>query len=167
MHRRRRSLGGHTAGLVLGAALLLASCSSKGDGSSVSVFDVKPGQCFTTPDKVKAELSSLNHVTCSKPHTQEAYAIVPFRTSPDAVATGAPSSASAFPGGDVLTTFAKGACAQQFTRYVGIDYLDSDLYFTYLVPSARSWEQNDDHAVLCFITTTGQKLTTSAKNSKR
>ena len=50
---------------------------------------------------------------------------------------------SAYPGDDVLETFAQGACAQRFAGYVGVDYLDSTLFFTYLLPSARSWEQDE------------------------
>lgn len=169
MHRQPRR---HLAALAATAVAVLtlaalSACSGSSGSSSESVFDVKPGQCFTAPGSVKAELSKVSHVGCTKAHTQEAYAVVEFRPSAAAVASGAPSSTSTFPGGDVLTTFAKGACAQRFTSYVGIDYLDSSLFFTYLVPSARSWEQNDDHTILCFITTTGQQLTASVKNSKR
>ncbi|MDT5080785.1 MAG: hypothetical protein QOJ80_5422, partial [Mycobacterium sp.] len=69
--------------------------------------------------------------------------------------------------GDVLEKFAKGVCAQRFTAYVGVDYLDSSLYFTYLLPSARSWEQDDDRNVLCFVTTTGGTLKTSVKGSRK
>lgn len=171
MRSRRRAKPSVTARAFVAVPLLalgLIACSGSDDnGSSESVFKVKPGECFTTPGTVKAELSALTHVACSKPHTQEAYAIVGFRPSSAALATGAPSGDSAFPGADVLTTFAKGVCAQRFTGYVGVDYLDSSLYFTYLLPSARSWEQNDDHEVLCFVTTTGQKLTLSVKNSKK
>ena len=56
---------------------------------------------------------------------------------------------------------------RQFEQYVGISYLDSSLFFTYLVPSARGWEQNDDRSIVCFITTTGAELTSSAKASKQ
>jgi hypothetical protein len=67
----------------------------------------------------------------------------------------------------VLTTFAQGACAQRFTDYVGVNYLDSKLYFTYLLPSARSWEQDADRNVTCFVTTTGNQLTATVKGSKQ
>ena len=50
-------------------------------------------------------------------------------------------------------------CAQNFQSYVGISYLDSSLFFTYLLPSARGWEQSKDRAVICFVTTTGADLT--------
>jgi hypothetical protein len=132
----------------------------KSGSSSESVFNIKPGQCFIAPTDVKAELSKLTRTPCTKPHTQESYAEVTYRPS------AATSTTSAFPGNDALSSFAQGACAQRYAAYVGIDYLDSKLFFTYLLPSARSWEQNDDHDVLCFVTTTGAKLTSSVKGSK-
>jgi hypothetical protein len=157
------------AATALITTVALVSCSGGGGSGSASesVFDVKPGQCFTAPSKVKAELSSLHRVACTRPHTQESYAAVPFQTSAAELASGAASADGAFPGADALTKFAKGACAQRFARYVGIDYLDSSLFFTYLLPSARSWEQDDDRTVLCFVTTTGGTLTSSVRGSKK
>ncbi len=159
--------------LAVAAATLTGCSSNHKNSSTISVFDVKPGECFDTPSTVKAQLSDLTKVTCTTAHTQEAYAIVAYSAS-GSVPSAAPSSSAApsvsddaFPGADVLTDFAKGACAQRFRGYVGIDYLDSSLYFTYLLPSARSWEQNDDRSVLCFITTTGGTLDSSVRNSKR
>jgi hypothetical protein len=158
---------GTTAAAACAFALLtLASaCSSSGGGSSTSVFDVKPGQCFVAPKDVKAELSNLDQVPCTEPHTQEAYALVTYHSGSAA----GPSAAAggAYPGGDALDKFAKGACAQHFTSYVGVDYLDSKLFFTYLLPSARSWEQDDDRTILCFVTTTGGTLTASVKGSRK
>ena len=143
--------------------MLPVACSSSGGGSSTSVFDIKPGECFVAPSQIKAELSDLSQVPCTKAHTQEAYALVAYRP-PSGTASG---SAAAYPGPDVLDKFAKGACAQHFTAYVGVDYLESKLFFTYLLPSARSWEQDNDQTVICFVTTTGGTLTTSVKGSKK
>ena len=121
---------------------------------------MKTGQCFRSPTAVKAEISAVNRTPCSTAHTQEAYAIVGY-TPPSGI------SASLYPGSDTLTTFAMGACAQRFTSYVGISYLNSALFFTYLLPSARSWEQGTDRNVICFITTAGSTLTSSARGSKK
>jgi Septum formation len=154
---------------ILAVAGLLAGCSvfgkDKGGSKSASVFSVQPGQCFQAPTKVKVELSSLDRTSCTSPHTREAYAVVPY-TPPDVTGASSSAAASAYPGSDALSTFAKGACAQRYRGYVGIDYLDSSLFFTYLFPSVRSWEQDDDRKVICFITTTGNKLTSSVKGSK-
>ena len=89
----------------------------------------------------------------------------PTPASPYLTKDGSP--ASAYPGDAALKLFADGACAQEYTGYVGKDYLDSSYFFTYLLPSARGWEQQKDRTVLCFVTTTGQQLTSSVKNSKR
>ena len=147
----------------------LAGCSGSGSGTKqISVFSVKVGECFTAPTSVKVQLSTLTRTPCTKSHTQESYAIVPFSTSARPVQpTAVPSLTSSYPGNDVLTTFAQGACAQRYAGYVGVDYLDSSLFFTYLLPSARSWEQADDRKVICFVTTTGSTLTASVKDSKR
>jgi hypothetical protein len=164
----RRLRRGLLASCVLPLALAASACSSSGGSSSTSVFDVKPGQCFVAPKDVKAELSTLSQVPCTKPHTQEAYALVTY--VPAGSASGGPSASAGgapYPGGDALDKFAKGACAQHFTAYVGVDYLQSSLYYTYLLPSARSWEQNADRTVLCFVTTTGGTLTTSVKGSRK
>jgi hypothetical protein len=134
--------------------------SDKGGTKSESVFSVTPGQCFQAPGKVQSELSSVQHVACTTAHTREAYAIVAY-TAP------AGTTGSVYPGSDALSSFAKGACAQRYGAYVGVDYLDSSLFFTYLVPSARSWEQDDDRKVICFVTTTGAMLTASVKGSKK
>jgi hypothetical protein len=142
----------------------LAGCGwfggSKSKAAKVSVFSAKPGECFVPPKDVKAELSKLSRVPCTEPHSQEAYALVSY-----AAPNGA--TASAYPGNDVLTTFAQGACAQRYGAYVGVDYLDSRLFFTFLLPSARSWEQDSDRNVICFVTTTGSQLTSSVKGSKQ
>jgi hypothetical protein len=156
---------GRLVGVLL-VAVLVTSCSwvsglfggNKADkGVAVSVFDIAVGDCFVAPTDVKAELSDLSRVPCTVPHQQEAYASVTY-TPPD--------GSDDYPGNAALDTFAKGACAQAFTGYVGIAYQDSSLWLTYLLPSARSWQQGDDRSVWCFVTTTGQALTKSVKGTK-
>jgi hypothetical protein len=153
-------------------ALSCAGCGWFGGGGSgaksESVFSVRPGQCFQTPTSVQAELSSLKGIPCSDPHTREAYALVPYAASSGGSGTAsATGSSGAYPGSDALSAFAQGACAQRFTSYVGVDYLDSSLFFTYLLPSARSWQSDDDRDVICFVTTTGGTLSGSVKGSKK
>jgi hypothetical protein len=143
--------------------MFLSGCSVFGGGSggsgSESVFAVRVGQCFKAPSSVHTELSSLQKTSCKKPHAEEAYAVVTYIDQKD------PSSTT-YPGSDVLTKYANGKCAQLFKGYVGVDYLDSHLFFTYLIPSPRSWEQGVDRRVVCFVTSTGALRTSSAKNSK-
>lgn len=154
---------GRRAALVGVALVALSSCSFSGDdqpGEERRAFDVGEGDCLVTPTDPQAELATLRVLPCEQPHTQEAYALVAYR-DPDGEAAepGAP-----YPGEEVLRTFADGACAQRFEEYVGRSYADSSLFFTYLLPSPRSW-QADDRAVLCVATTTGESLTTSVRGS--
>jgi hypothetical protein len=148
-----------SAGVVV-LGLLVAGCGllgDDGDGGAVGVLDVEAGQCFTAPGEVQAELTELTSVPCDSEHDQEAYAVVGY-TGPDG------QEADGFPGADALTRFADGACAQEFGEYVGTNYLDSRLFFTYLLPSVRGWDDGDTD-VVCFVTTTGEKLDASVRDS--
>jgi len=140
------------------ATLLLGACSGSDDeGEGVSVLDLEPGACVLAQAEVTTEVESLTTVPCDVAHQQEVYAKVPY-TAPD-------GTVGDFPGDATLLTFADGACAEAFEGYVGVDYRDSTLYFTYLLPSARGWDQGPDRDVLCLITTTGSTLTSSVKGS--
>jgi hypothetical protein len=165
-----RVMAARRPGLALTVALVaVAGCSAGSDVThQISVFAVQPGQCFTAPSAVKVQLSTLEKTSCSKPHTQEAYAIVAYEPAAGATASATGVAFTApYPGDDVLAKFAQGVCAQRYGPYVGVDYLDSKLFFTYLLPSARSWQQEDDRNVICFVTTTGSTLTSSVKGSKQ
>lgn len=138
----------------MAAASLAAGCSStsKTKGVGLSVFHLRAGECAITPQAVKAQLSKLTVVSCRQPHTQEVYALVND------------NAGSNYPGTTALQSFANGACLQRFSGYVGADYRDSSLFYTYLLPSVRSWAQGD-RTVDCLITTTGQQLTKSVKGT--
>ena len=150
---------------VAAALVVLATASGcswfggdSGSGKNVSTFKLKSGDCMVPPAKVKAELSKVQVVPCTSPHTQEVYASVKF--------TGDNAGANApYPGDDTLKKFADGQCAQLYQRYVGVAYPDSSLFFTYLLPSPRSW-QAGDRSVVCVVTTTGNRLTRSVKSSR-
>ncbi|QOR70347.1 septum formation family protein [Ruania alkalisoli] len=140
--------------------LALATGCSVFDGTdTVSVFDLSTGDCVLAPEDVTVEISEVTVVPCEEPHHLEAYALAEFPQSTGQSTTSA--AGSSFPGDAALKDFADGACAEEFADYVGIDYRDSELWFTYLVPSARSWQAEDDRSVLCFVTTTGEELTQS------
>ena len=160
MRESRRVLAGALAAALL---VVLSGCSLFGDDEADDadgthpVTDVQVGWCFEAPTEQKPLVSELTKIDCSQPHGQEAYAL-PEYVAPE----GTPDDV--FPGEDVLTDFADGACAKAYADYVGIDYLDSRNFFTYLLPSPRSWEE-DDRQVLCLITTTGLALTESVKGT--
>ncbi|GAA1762207.1 hypothetical protein GCM10009795_005840 [Nocardioides hankookensis] len=155
-----RCAAGATAALL--AVPLVSGCGYFGRGDDtlgVSVFDVGVGQCFEAQGEVKAQLSELSEVDCDEDHAQESYAVIPY------VSDGG-DAGDTYPGDDALAKFANGACAGAYGKYVGVDYLDSSLFYTYLLPSARSWE-DDDRSVICFVTSAGEPLQGSVKGSKR
>ena len=153
----RRHADGAAAGLLL--VLTTSGCSLFGDDeeADTSVFSVEPGTCLVAPAEVEVNITEVDAVPCDQEHTQEAYALVDY-VSPDG------EGADEFPGEEALTAFADGACAEEFEGYVGVSYLDSSLFFTYLLPSARSWEE-DDREVLCLVTSAGRPLTASVKGT--
>lgn len=149
--------------LAVVAMSLLAGCSFLGIGRpsqarlvsrTASVFHLAVGDCVIPPTKVQAEISTLKVVSCHKPHTQEVFALVQDHAG------------SNYPGASALQTFANAGCLQHFQSYVGVAYEDSSLFYTYLLPSVRSWSAGD-RTVACVITTTGQPLNASVRGSKR
>jgi hypothetical protein len=143
------------------SVLSLSACSlfGGGDGSgSQPVLTVAKGQCFNAPDSIHKELTSLERRPCDEPHALEAYAKVRYPKATD--------RDLAYPGSDALTKFAQSACAQEFKGYVGKDYLDSSLFFTYLLPTPQGWTAQLDRWVLCFIESSQGLRTTSAKGSR-
>jgi hypothetical protein len=101
---------------------------------------------------VEAQVSTVTRIPCTKAHTMEVYASVD-------------DPANAYPGSDALERFANAECLQRFAGYVGVYYQHSQLYFTYLLPSVRSWASGD-RRVVCVITTLGRPLYRSVKDSK-
>lgn len=163
MDARRAGSAALLATLVVTSGALVSGCSfghSKSGAHSVSAFDIKPGQCLLPPKDVHQEISDLSVIDCGKPHTQEAYAVVKYDGAGSE--NGAP-----YPGQAKLDTFASGACGQRYESYVGVPYQDSSLFYTYLLPSPRSWQEGDDRNVICFVTTTGEQLHASVKGSRR
>ena len=146
------------AALLAVTVLATAGCSgSDDDATKVSIFDLEVGDCVRAAEEISTEVTDVERVGCETGHELELYAEVAFTT-----ATG---DAGPFPGDAALVTFADGVCAGGFEEYVGVDYRDSALYFTYLLPSARGWDQGPDTSVLCFVTTTGEQLTATVRGS--
>src|SRR5690606_18381466 len=116
--------------------------------------DLEPGDRVMSPSHARTELTELRAVDCADEHHMEVYARVDMP---------APDDDAPYPGDAAAKAFADGACAEQFAGYVGVDYRDAPahLFFTYLVPSARSWSEGEDRTVTCFVTTTGAPPTAS------
>lgn len=119
----------------------------------MSVFQLRPGDCLLTPKKIEAELTSVDEVRCTTPHDQQVYALA------------RDGGGSTYPPASTLSSFANAQCLDRFAPYVGVPYQDSSLYFTYLLPSVRSWAAGD-RTVVCVVETVGKPLRRSVEGSK-
>ena len=76
-----------------------------------------------------------------------------------------PDDEDVYPGEAEIKSFADASCLEAFSSYTGTDYLDSDLFFSYLHPSLDSWNEGDDRQVVCVIVATGQEMTGSVRST--
>lgn len=145
--------------LLVPLALALAACSDddagRKDGAitkagKISVFDARVGDCLLPGDELGTEIDKVEAVPCDEGHTHEVFALPEF------------PGGDVYPGEDELRNFANAECLDAFTNYTGDDYLDSDLFFSYLQPSIRSWNEGDDRNIVCVIVATGEPVTGSA-----
>lgn len=144
------------AALVAAMGMVASSCGIFGGSSgvqSVSVFHLTVGQCLVPPKKIQADLTSIDVVSCTTKHTQEVYALAKD------------PGGSGYPTATKLNGFAKAACLDHFSGYVGIPYQQSTLYFTYLLPSVLSWADGD-RTVVCVVESVTGPLKRSVKGSK-
>jgi hypothetical protein len=144
--------------VALVLALVLGACSgSKGK----PVMDLQPGLqslCLEITDKTGAEISKLPVIACDKPHSHEVYDVY--------VVT--PQDADAYPGNDSLERIAKRECVAAFEPFVGISAFDSSLFFSWMVPSLKSWNDDDDRQVICVLGAhDGHPLTGSMRGTRQ
>jgi len=153
---------------VATAALALAAGACSGDGgpprddegrltkaTDLAVFDLQPGDCLSPDDEVTAELETVRAVPCSEPHVHEVFALVTWEDG------------DTFPGQAELADFADAACIAEFADYVGVDYLDSTLFHSYLLPTLRSWDERADRTIVCLASSAGEPLQGSSRGSER
>ena len=76
-----------------------------------------------------------------------------------------PDDSDVYPGEGEIQKFADASCLEAFGEYTGTDYLDSNLYFSYLLPSIDSWNSGDDRQVACVIVATGDEMVGSVKGT--
>lgn len=124
-----------------------------------SVFDLLEGDCLSPPDDVRAGLEEVDLVPCAEPHTQEVFRVLEYEPPVE--------GDDDFPGDTELDDYAQAECLDPFTDYVGIDYIDSSLFITYLLPTVRSWQEEDDREIVCIAQTTGEQLEGSIEGSQR
>lgn len=140
-------------GLLAISVLVLASCSL---GSSESVFELEPGDCFDDlfeDGEYVEESDSLPMVDCSEPHDNEAYAA--FEVSGDE-----------YPGLLALDDEAFAGCVPLFEDYVGSPYEGTTrLQIMWLAPTSESWDDGDRKIVCVLYDSQIEQMTGSMRDS--
>lgn len=121
-----------TALLAAGALALLSACGG------TSVLSLEVGQCISDTAQ-EDQISTVPVVDCAEPHAGEIFALPEL---PD----------GDFPGEQFVSDQAEQLCAgQAFQDYVGVAYQQSEIYYSALLPSAESWDQQDDREIVCIL----------------
>lgn len=127
--------------LLLVAVLFAAACSDN------NVLDLTTGDCFNDPADGSQEIANVEMVDCNEPHDNEAFHVFQI----DALGTQSEYEA---------------ACIEAFEAYVGIDYLDSEIFVGNVSPTPDSFSDGD-RDVVCIGFLLGEQLTETIKGSMR
>jgi hypothetical protein len=132
----------------------IASASGSGDveGVETSVFDLRPGDCFSSGETA---IVSVLVVDCDQRHVYEAFAVFDHEAGPD----------DDYPGDDAIGEYANTACQPPFEEYVGIAYEDSIWYITSIPPSEETWAEGDREIVCTLTNEQETEVTGSAAGS--
>jgi hypothetical protein len=144
--RARRLVAG---ALAAGAVAAVSACGG------TSVLSLEVGQCISDQSAGEDEVSSVPVVDCAEPHYGEIYALPQL---PD----------GEFPGDEVVSQRAQELCqGADFQTYVGVPYLESEIYQSALLPSAETWEEGDREIVCYLRNEDNSPITGSLRNANR
>ncbi len=113
----------------------------------------RAGACYLRT--LDEELSPASEVACSGPHLIEVYFATEFPSVPEYV------------GDDALAAFADATCLEEFSRYVGIDYLASELFYGFFTPTEPTWEYVHDRTVVCWLFADGFEFRSASARDSR
>lgn len=116
----------------------LAACSDDEGSPAVDVGTEVVGTCLDFGDTIGEEITKLPEVPCEEPHSHEIYAVKQVANE-------------TYPGFEALEAEAQALCLGDFEEYVGISAFDSELFFSWLVPTLTSWDRENDREVICVV----------------
>lgn len=128
----------------------LAACSA----ADLLVQSFEVGQCVdfdVAPGDEETEVGDLPIIDCNEPHDGEVYYVMDLD------------------GGDYpsdVSTQADNACLAEFAPYVGVDYFESELFYTSVYPSNSTWTLGD-RQIACIVVPASGQLSESVQGSGR
>lgn len=131
--------------LALGAVGALSGCGVLTGLLGGNVLSVEVGDCFVVSDMEQSlsegAVTDVPLVDCDEPHDGEFFYAEDL---PD----------GDYPGEVAVDEQAMELCeGQAFTDFVGADYMTSEIWTSYLVPTEESWDRADDREILCYLET--------------
>jgi hypothetical protein len=120
----------------------------------MQVEDLRVGDCFDLKDPEATEVAEVEAKPCTTPHEYELFHLADM---PD----------GAFPSDEAVTAFAETECVPAFNAYVGMDYQDSALYFSWFAPSTETWDDGDRAVQCATYDPENAELTSSVRNAAR
>lgn len=113
------------------------------EGVDQDVMELKVGDCFNETEMNTAlsggEVTGIPVIDCAEPHDAEFFhsEILPE---------------GEFPGDEEIQSTATEVCeGTAFTDFVGIEWMNSEFYTSFLTPIAEGWAAGD-REILCYIT---------------
>ncbi|MEU3019144.1 MULTISPECIES: septum formation family protein [unclassified Nocardiopsis] len=126
------------------AVLSLSACdlldSVLGSGN---VMEIGVGDCFTESEMFTSdagdEVGDVPLVDCSEPHDSEVFHVEEL---PD----------GDFPGAESVNASMEEVCTgPAFQEFVGVDFMESEIYASGLMPTVESWDLLEDREILCYV----------------
>lgn len=138
------------------AVLVGGACSGDDDGEPVvDLGQSAVGTCLQFGTEIGETVERLPAVPCDEQHSHEIIAV-------------ADSAAKTYPGFEALEAEAQAVCLGAFEDYVGISAFDSELFFSWLLPTLDSWDRRNDREIVCVVGEgNGAPLTGSVRNLGR
>lgn len=144
LRRRGAAVGGSVAAIAL-----IAGCGVFGSdeperlaggtataGTATEGSPIAVGDCINDPGM--EDRSDIAVLPCDEQHVFEAFATTRM---PD----------GEYPGQGEANTAATDFCAEEFTRFIGVDYDASVLELLYFYPVEENWDTEGDREILCFV----------------
>jgi hypothetical protein len=120
---------------------------------TVSVDDLREGDCFNTSDDV--EISDVDGVPCTEPHAYEVFALATYEGD------------GTYPPDSQLDGIFTQVCEPSFETYVGLPYADSVIYGNMISPSEESWSKGDRSFICVLFDRNDDTLTESLAGANR
>jgi hypothetical protein len=143
-------------GLVIGGVLIALIGNEVSTTTGVQNLEV--GQCVDLPDvepEGETVVFRLDDASCDEPHDGEVFFVGEVGSDGDE-----------FPGARAVDDEIIEQCLPEFERYVGLAYEQSEFDFTWIYPTADSWDL--DRGFTCLVTgLDGARLDESVRGSGR